>query len=83
LRYGADLTARQIAELLGERTNTIEVALHRVLARLRAELESERAAEAARRRVQIGVTQAPPDRKNLSPSFIPRNGPARTVVPKR
>ena len=47
LRYGADLTARQIAELLGERTNTVEVALHRVLARLRAELEPERAAEAA------------------------------------
>lgn len=47
LRYGADLTARQIAELLGERTNTIEVALHRVLARLRAELERELTAEAA------------------------------------
>jgi RNA polymerase sigma-70 factor (ECF subfamily) len=35
LRYGADLTARQIAELLGQRTNTVEVALHRALARLR------------------------------------------------
>lgn len=35
LRYGADLTARQIAELLGEKTNAIEVALHRALARLR------------------------------------------------
>jgi RNA polymerase sigma-70 factor, ECF subfamily len=39
LRYGADLKARQIAELLGERTNTIEVALHRALRRLRAALE--------------------------------------------
>jgi len=38
LRYGADLTARQIAELYGERTNAIEVALHRALARLRAAL---------------------------------------------
>ena len=38
LRYGADLTARQIAELLGERTNTVEVALHRALARLRSVL---------------------------------------------
>jgi RNA polymerase sigma-70 factor (ECF subfamily) len=38
LRYGADLTARQIGELLGERTNTIEVALHRALGRLRAHL---------------------------------------------
>lgn len=42
LRYGSDLTARQIAELLGERTNTIEVALHRALGRLRSSLESER-----------------------------------------
>jgi RNA polymerase sigma-70 factor (ECF subfamily) len=42
LRYGADLTARQIAELLGERTNTVEVALHRALGRLRSVLESER-----------------------------------------
>ena len=31
LRYGADLTARQIADLLGQRTNTVEVALHRAL----------------------------------------------------
>jgi RNA polymerase sigma factor (sigma-70 family) len=35
LRYGSDLTARQIGELLGQRTNTIEVALHRALGRLR------------------------------------------------
>lgn len=41
LRYGADLTARQIAALLGERTNTIEVALHRALARLRVALSDE------------------------------------------
>ena len=39
LRYGADLKARQIADLLGERTNTVEVALHRALRRLRAMLE--------------------------------------------
>ena len=39
LRYGADLTARQIAELQGAKTNAIEVALHRALARLRAHLE--------------------------------------------
>jgi RNA polymerase sigma-70 factor (ECF subfamily) len=38
LRYGADLKARQIAELLGERTNTVEVALHRALDQLRGEL---------------------------------------------
>lgn len=41
LRYGADLTARQIAELLGARTNAIEVALHRAMGRLRATFEDE------------------------------------------
>jgi RNA polymerase sigma-70 factor, ECF subfamily len=39
LRYGSDLTARQIAELLGLKTNAVEVALHRALRRLRAALE--------------------------------------------
>jgi RNA polymerase sigma factor (sigma-70 family) len=41
LRYGADLTARQIAELLDMRTNAVEVALHRALARLKLALEGE------------------------------------------
>ncbi|HEV8686709.1 MAG TPA: RNA polymerase sigma factor [Gaiellaceae bacterium] len=44
LRYGADLTARQIGELLGLKTNAVEVALHRALGRLRAELLTEAAA---------------------------------------
>ncbi len=35
LRYGADLTAAQIAQLLDMQTNAAEVALHRALARLR------------------------------------------------
>ncbi len=39
MRYGADLTARQIGELVGANTNTVEVALHRALARLRPLLE--------------------------------------------
>ena len=39
LRYGADLTARQIAELLELKTNAVEVALHRALARLRERIE--------------------------------------------
>src|SRR3954462_1278252 len=41
LRYGADLTARQIAELLEARTNAIEVALHRALERLRRQLDRD------------------------------------------
>jgi RNA polymerase sigma-70 factor, ECF subfamily len=39
LRYGADLSARQIGEILGMKTNAVEVALHRALARLRSEVE--------------------------------------------
>ena len=41
LRYGADLTARQIAELQGAKTNAVEVALHRALGRLRTQLEGD------------------------------------------
>jgi RNA polymerase sigma-70 factor, ECF subfamily len=36
LRYGADLKASQIAEVLDMQVNAVEVALHRALARLRA-----------------------------------------------
>jgi RNA polymerase sigma-70 factor, ECF subfamily len=39
LRYGADLTARQIGELLEMKTNAVEVALRRALLRLQASLE--------------------------------------------
>jgi RNA polymerase sigma factor (sigma-70 family) len=42
LRYGADLTARQIGEILGLKTNAVEVALHRTLQKLRPELEADR-----------------------------------------
>lgn len=47
LRYGADLKASQIAELLGIRKNAVEVALHRALARLRRTLAQERAPSTA------------------------------------
>jgi RNA polymerase sigma factor (sigma-70 family) len=40
MRYGADLSARQIGEVLGMKTNAVEVALHRTLGRLRAELDA-------------------------------------------
>jgi RNA polymerase sigma factor (sigma-70 family) len=39
LRYGADLRAREIGEVLNMKTNAVEVALHRALARIRVELE--------------------------------------------
>ena len=41
LRYGADLTAAQIASLFEMKTNAVEVALHRALARLRSLLADE------------------------------------------
>ena len=41
LRYGADLTAKQIAELLHMKTNAVEVALHRALGRLRMLLSTD------------------------------------------
>ena len=46
LRYGADLTARQIGELLELKTNAVEVALHRALRRLRDRIDPARATEA-------------------------------------
>ncbi len=41
LRYGADLSARQIGEFLEMNTNAVEVALHRAIARLRSNLVAE------------------------------------------
>jgi RNA polymerase sigma-70 factor (ECF subfamily) len=42
LRFGADLSAKSIAQLIDSRTNAVEVALHRALERLRAELSRQR-----------------------------------------
>jgi len=49
LRYGADLTARQIGELLDMKTNAVEVALHRALDTLRNALESPNSGEVTAR----------------------------------
>jgi RNA polymerase sigma-70 factor (ECF subfamily) len=40
LRYGADLTAKQIGELLDLKTNAVEVALHRTLRTLRTRIDA-------------------------------------------
>ena len=45
LRFGADLTAKQIARILDAKTNAVEVALHRALDRLRSILEAEGTSE--------------------------------------
>ena len=47
MRYGADLTAKQIAEVLDAKTNAVEVRLHRALARLRAVLDPAAAPDRA------------------------------------
>jgi RNA polymerase sigma factor (sigma-70 family) len=39
LRYGADLTAKQIADLVGAKPHAVEVSLSRALSRLRAAFE--------------------------------------------
>jgi len=55
LRFGADLTARQIAELTGKKTHAVEVALQRTLERLRHALgEEDGAAPAIRPEPRIG-----------------------------
>jgi len=41
LRYGADMSARQVADLLGMKVNGVEVALHRALKRLRTSFEMD------------------------------------------
>jgi RNA polymerase sigma factor (sigma-70 family) len=55
LRYGADLTARQIGELLQMSTHAVEMALSRALTRLRRELERDQR-EPPLRVARTGVT---------------------------
>lgn len=43
LRYGADLTSRQVGEILGMKTNAVEVAVHRALDRLRGYADQDAA----------------------------------------
>jgi RNA polymerase sigma factor (sigma-70 family) len=62
LRFGADLTAAQIARVMEAKTNTVEVALHRALERLRPILESEDAPEpSAPRAVERGARAGSPE----------------------
>ncbi len=49
LRYGADLTAREIAGVLGMQTNAVEVALHRARSRLRDALAAPPSEPGAKR----------------------------------
>ena len=60
LRYGADLTAREIGRLLDMRTNAVEVALHRVRSRLRQELERSGFSDTPRQRLTLGRPASEP-----------------------
>jgi RNA polymerase sigma-70 factor (ECF subfamily) len=53
LRYGADLSAKQIAEAVNSTPGAVRVALHRAHARLRAILEDGRSDPAAESRIRI------------------------------
>ena len=75
LRYGADLSARQIAQRLELSTNAVDVALHRARARLRAELEADAPGDTVApasedRRVRkpvpapVRAARRPPEREN-------------------
>lgn len=66
LRYGADLTARQIASVLGERTNTVEVALHRSLGRLRTILDEAETEERDAEARPKGESQETPELESSS-----------------
>ena len=49
LRYGADLSARRIGEVVGLKTNAVEVALHRALSKLRDQMAEEPAPRSGKR----------------------------------
>ena len=51
MRYGADMKAAEIAQLLESTTNAVEVAVHRALRRLRTVMESDVAAHGEARAV--------------------------------
>jgi RNA polymerase sigma factor (sigma-70 family) len=59
LRYGADLSAREIAALLNLKTNAVEVALHRARARLQTQLRQGDGQEAGHPRRDPQVETGP------------------------
>jgi RNA polymerase sigma-70 factor (ECF subfamily) len=60
LRYGADLSARQIGDVLGLKTNAVEVALHRALTRLRTDLQEAEANATAPMRLRDPAARVSP-----------------------
>jgi RNA polymerase sigma-70 factor (ECF subfamily) len=58
LRYGSDLTAKQIAQLMEMKTNAVEVALHRALGRLRSAMTDGGSEQRLR---EVGIRRAAAD----------------------
>jgi RNA polymerase sigma-70 factor (ECF subfamily) len=54
LRYGADLSTREVGSILGLKKNAVEVALHRARERVRQELERQHGHVENRRRAAPG-----------------------------
>jgi RNA polymerase sigma-70 factor (ECF subfamily) len=75
LRYGGDLAVKEVARLLGARTNAVEVALHRVHAKLREEMGA-RASEQNR----SARLPAQPSRDELSRSSQHEQGIGHEVA---
>lgn len=61
LRFGADLTAAQIAHIQDAKTNAVEVALHRALDRLRSILERDAANETTAERTLTASARSSPE----------------------
>lgn len=59
LRYGADLSTREIGAILDMKTNAVDVALHRCRARLRGELEATGYGDSRLSLPQVGSAVAP------------------------
>lgn len=49
MRYGADLAVKDIAAIMGMRANSVDVALHRALARLREHIEMSSSSQEVKR----------------------------------
>lgn len=59
LRYGADLSTREIAAVLDMKPNAVDVALHRCRARLRSELEATGYGDGKLSQAQVVSTVTP------------------------
>lgn len=74
LRYGADLSAKQIGEILGLKTNAVEVALHRTLTRLKPDLD--RGGRNTSEQAEVAGSVLPSKPSKRAPAGLDPNGRA-------